>query len=1209
MSPCACIGKNSSQDFSSCLSVKLAKTYYFSLYVADFNTKEEVTNYFTLLPQSLPGIHVMSIEQDVSDNSMRVCIYGIQSLLSVLLFIRNHTGFSIKHARPLFATTLEVDMNCNKCVAKITSALQALHVVKGISCSLPTKKVLVLSDSDTQEDIFVEALKKIGKEAKPTREVNTYLLKVEGMKCQSCEQKILKALSGLHVVLVSAKEKQVIISGTAPAVSSAQDIITSQGFKVSSIWKYFDVPVFGMNCSSCVSKIQASFKNTFNSSLHFVHVNLEKKKLLVGFGIECPIVLDDITALLQSLGYKTETPAQNMPALLDGSLPESVNEAAAPEIVIKQESDVKLEKMQVTIEGMSCASCVSKIESALHSIKGVTSCSVNLLAQKGVIMFDPILAKPDDIVKYLTELGYESTIIAETNDAGKIVLELEEWSESAESMLASIAGVKSIVSDVTKRLLTIEYDDAKTCPRKMIQFLASTLDVKSHIYRPASKDLRDSLLRKKEIALWRRLFLFSLIFGIPVIIVMILDVIPPMMPYFEYGPIEGLAYKNLGMFLLATPIQFIGGYKFYLLAFLALKKLSANMNTLVSIGAWLAYGYSIFAIIYSAVTKHLIAGQYFEISASLILFLLLGRWLENIAKSKTSQALVTLMDLQPTVARLLEFTNDKIQAQLIDPETKLQDEWLLQSTEQEIPLELVAKNDILKVIPGDKIPVDGKVIFGQSSVNESLLTGESVPQDKKIGSDVIGGTINIDGMLLVRAERVGQSSTLSSIAKLVEDAQTQKPKIQILADKLAGLFVPVIIALSIAIFVLWIILGYTNAYDAAWRPKEMPPWVFALLLGITTIIVSCPCALGLATPTAVLVGTGVGASNGVLIKGGAVMETARGANVVCFDKTGTLTKGKMSVTELLIFRAEEKKIILGALLAAEQSSEHPIARALVNYCQAELGDENMNVKQPEEFAAIAGRGVSCIYDGRKILVGNLAFMVDEKVDQTLSEPWKGNIDELLSCNTPVYVSIDGKLVAVAAVADTLKEESKAVVAKLQRMGLTVYMLTGDQPRVAHYIGKQVNISEECVLAGLTPAGKAMKVKELRQSKKTVIMVGDGINDSPSLAEADIGIAVAEASDVAMECADIVLMSAKNSLQSVVTAIDLARATYRRIIFNYIWAFGYNILAIPIAAGALMPVMKTMIPPWVASIAMVLSSLSVLISSLLLRLYRKPKISY
>lgn len=1147
-----------------------------------------------------------------SDTQEKIGIIGTVSLSDLLKELVKHRSFVITSARHLSFAKMQVTMTCNNCASGIIKTLKQIEGVTHVECDVPSQQVLVASYIDLSEEELGSKLMSINKPIQRMLslypQVNEYVFNVEGMKCEGCEHKVqngLKSIKGVYeIVEVSAQKKRVIVRARENGVQGTKVLFSHFQYQVLSVLRLHRISLTQEISEALQEKFITEVLNMIPTAALVEMKPGSNSLIYIGFQENSPVQNnDEIQKLIYSVLTTVLNSDQSEMAILvhkEESRSEAVVQSPTSNdtVMIEITDASSLETINVSIEGMSCAACVAKIESAVLKLKGITKCAVNLLAQKAYIKFDANVITTDKIVRFLNDFGYTTHLIVNTNQAGKVVLQANVWSDDLVPKLFTFTGVTKVECDQKKKLLTIEYNEYEINVRTIIDNIQQELQIENNIYHPESQNLKENLLRTKEIAVWRGLFIFSIIFGLPILITMILDVIPQMMPYFEYGPIVGLSYKSIAMFILSTPIQFIGGFKFYYLAFLALKKLSLDMNSLVTIGAWLAYGYSIFAIIYGSITSHMIAGQYFEISSSLIMFLLLGRWLENVAKSKTSQALVSLMDLQPATARLIQVpNNDQINMEIIQS-----------ALEREIPVELVAKNDLLKVIPGDKIPVDGIVVYGQSSVNEALLTGESVPQEKKIGSEVIGGTVNVDGMLIFRAERVGQESTLSSIAKLVEDAQTQKPKIQALADRLSGLFVPVIILISIIVFGIWTALGYTNSYDSAWRPKDMPPVVFALLLGITTIIISCPCALGLATPTAVLVGTGVGASNGVLIKGGSILETTRNANIVCFDKTGTLTLGKMTVTKLVI-HGHDQNLVLQALLAAESSSEHPIGKAIVTYCKEQLGQESLLVT--EDFMTIAGRGVACKFQGSHVHVGNLAYMQDEHVE--MDDNFHSEMDELLEYNTPVYVSINKKLVAIAAVADTVKEESKIVVAKLHTMGLRVYMITGDQPRVANHIGKQVGIPEECIFASVTPAGKALKVKELsgKGNKKkinTVIMVGDGINDSPSLAEADVGIAVAEANNVAMECAGIVLMSASQSLRNIVTAIDLSRTTYRRIIFNFIWAFGYNFIAIPIAAGALMPATKTLIPPWVASIAMVLSSLSVLVSSLLLKLYRKPKIA-
>ena len=586
-------------------------------------------------------------------------------------------------------------------------------------------------------------------------------------------------------------------------------------------------------------------------------------------------------------------------------------------------------------------------------------------------------------------------------------------------------------------------------------------------------------------------------------------------------------------------------------------------------------------------------------------FVVGGKYMEVVAKGKTSEALSKLMDLQATHAILLRI--DAASGEVVG--------------EEEIGIELVQQGDVLKVVPGAKVPVDGAVVFGHSSTDESMVTGESMPVNKEVGSTVIGGTINQHGVLHVRADRVGADSALAQITRLVEDAQSNKAPIQAIADKISAYFVPVVVLIAVLSFVVWISLAYTVVPDD-WIPDGQGRFLFALIFFMTVLVIACPCALGLATPTAVMVGTGLGAMHGVLIKGGAALEKAYKVNAIIFDKTGTLTYGKPVVTDVMAFGGDgawTDARFLTYLGSAEASSEHPLGRCIYEHVQRLAGDEGsaVAVLPAAEFEAVPGRGLQCVVEGHRVFVGNRKGMAASG-----AAPVSAATNEQLEAlenegKTVMMMSVDGVVVGSIAVADTIKPESRQVVRMLEEMGTEVWMVTGDNRRTAQAIAKQAGIKN--VFAEVMPADKAEKVKELQAKPrhadtkprkdgsvqgKVVAMVGDGVNDSPALAQADVGIAIGAGTDIAMEAADVVLM--KSDLLDVLTSMDISRRTFRRIKLNFVFAFGYNILGIPIAAGLFFPLFKAHLPPWIAGLAMALSSVSVVGSSLLLKRYKKPQ---
>lgn len=657
------------------------------------------------------------------------------------------------------------------------------------------------------------------------------------------------------------------------------------------------------------------------------------------------------------------------------------------------------------------------------------------------------------------------------------------------------------------------------------------------------------------------LFYFSLTLSVPLLILSL-----PMMGLKMYVPgflmtFMDWPYHKLTLFLLATPVQFIAGYRFYKGSYFALRQLRGNMDLLIAVGTSAAYFYSVFA------TFFLEEGElFYETAALLITFVLLGKLLEAKAKGRTSDAIKKLMGLSPKTARVVK-----------------------DGQETEIPIDDVLVGDKVIVRPGEKIPVDGVIVEGHTSVDESMLTGESVPVEKDKGGEVVGATINKNGYITFEATKVGANTTLAQIIKLVEEAQGSKAPIQRFADEVSAYFVPAVVAISVVTFLIWyFIFPQSNTF------------VFALLAGTAVLVIACPCALGLATPTAIMVGTGKGAENGILIKSGEALETAYKLNTVVFDKTGTLTTGKPVVTDVIALGSpvrpaslEEISGFLKTAAGIEKGSEHPLAEAIVGKAQ----EDGLDIPEVKDFEAVPGHGVKGRVDGREVLLGNRKLL--DKVGISTGS-FESDLEALENeGKTVMTLAIDGKPSAMIAVADTLKDKSGEAVERLHAMGIEVAMITGDNKRTADAIARQAKIDR--VLAEVLPQDKAKEVSKLQKEGKIVAMVGDGINDAPALAQSDIGMALGSGTDIAVETGDIVLI--KDDLRDVVTAIELSKATIWKIRMNMFWALFYNTLGIPVAAGVLYPLFHLMLRPEIAGAAMALSSVSVVSNSLLLRRFR------
>lgn len=800
------------------------------------------------------------------------------------------------------------------------------------------------------------------------------------------------------------------------------------------------------------------------------------------------------------------------------------------------------------IGGMNCSACSNRVERGIKKLEGVKEANVNLTTETLTVDFDESKISFKDIEEKIENLGY------------KVIKNIKTYTYKVQGMTCAVCA--SRVERITKKLEGVEDSIVNLNTEKLNitidQDLVTYADIKRVVEKAGYKLIKEEEVRKDnklsdKDKLLRRL-IFSCIFTIPLLIITmghmvgmpVPNIIDPMQ-----NPMNFAAFQ----IILTVPVMVVG-YKFYFIGYKNLLKLSPNMDSLIAVGTTAAFLYSLFGMYKIATGDDSYAMHlYFEAAVTILTLITLGKYLEAISKGKTSEAIKKLMGLSPKTATIIREEKEII-----------------------IPIDEVIVGDIILVKPGEKLPVDGTVIEGVTSIDESMLTGESIPVEKGIGSKVIGASINKTGFIKYKATKVGKDTALAQIIKLVEDAQGSKAPIAKMADIISSYFVPTVIGLAIIAAVLWLIAGQSL--------------VFALTIFISVLVIACPCALGLATPTAIMVGTGKGAENGVLIKGGEALEITHKVDTIVFDKTGTITEGKPVVTDI-ISKEMNKEELLSIAASAEKGSEHPLGEAIIKFAE----EKNIRLKEIKNFNAIPGQGIKVIIDEDVILLGNLKLMQKNSIEIGVLQEESDKLAE--EGKTPMYIAINDSLEGIIAVADIVKSSSVEAIKSLYNMGIKVAMITGDNKKTADAIAKQVGI--DIVLSEVLPEDKSNEIKKFQEKNKKVAMVGDGINDAPALAQADVGIAIGSGTDVAMESADIVLI--KSDLMDVITAIKLSKATIRNIKQNLGWAFGYNILGIPVAMGVLHIFGGPLLNPMIAAAAMSLSSVSVITNALRLKRFK------
>jgi len=1099
----------------------------------------------------------------------------------------------------------------------------------------------------------------------------TTTLKVGGMTCGACTSAVesgFKGVEGIGNVSVSLVMERAVIMHDPQTISAdkIRETIEDRGFDAEVLATDLPSPMFarngylydeeedgqeedstttttlaveGMTCGACTSAVESGFKDVTGVK-HF-SISLLSERAVVEHDASL-LSAEKIAEIIEDRGFGATIVESEKTAPKKGSKGRRGSSSGRE----------KVATTTVGIEGMTCGACTSAIESGFKDLEGLMQFNVSLLAERAIVIHDPAKLSTEQIAEIIEDRGFDAKILStqlgsanQSSDASTTQLKVFGVRDGAaatalEAKLQSLPGVNSAKVSLATSRLTITHLPNVAGLRALVEL------IEAQGYNALVADNDDnnaqleSLSKTKEITEWRNAFRYSLAFAIPVFLISM--IFPMVLPFLDFGSLivffPGLYLGDIICLVLTIPVQFGIGKRFYISAYKSMKHGSPTMDVLVVLGTSAAFFFSVAAMIVSVLMPpHTRPSTIFDTSSMLITFITLGRFIENRAKGQTSKALSRLMSLAPSMATIYA---DPIAAEKAaegwevaistgnEPKESAQEG--NSAEEKVIPTELIQVGDIVILRPGDKIPADGTVTRGETYVDESMVTGEAMPVQKRKGSLLIGGTVNGTGRVDFRVTRAGRDTQLSQIVKLVQDAQTTRAPIQRLADLIAGYFVPTILFLGFLTFASWMILSHvlSNPPKIFLDEASGGKFMVCVKLCISVIVFACPCALGLATPTAVMVGTGVGAENGILVKGGAALETATKITQVVLDKTGTLTMGKMSVAQFNLVSTWQnnewrRKLWWSIVGLAEMGSEHPIGKAILRNAKEELGlgIEGTIDGSVGDFEAAVGKGISALVEPTtsaeraryRVLIGSVRYLKDNKItvpQEAIDSSEEANVkaagpSKTTSAGTTnIFIAIDGSYTGHLCLSDTVKDSARAAIAALHKMRVKTAIVTGDQRSTALTVARIVGIPAENVHAGVTPDQKQEIIRQLQSQGECVAMVGDGINDSPALATADVGIAMASGTDVAMEAASVVLMR-PNDLMDIPASIQLARAIFNRIKLNLSWACGYNIIGLPFAMGVFLP-FGWHLHPMAAGAAMAASSVSVVASSLLLKFWKRPQ---